>query len=357
MKTLDKELKNLKKVTQYTQKDLDKSSVSDAILNEYEAHLAKEEVSRREINKEKKQFLKEEMARIHALKREFGTTKLWAPQVKKTSKDKDALCIMLSDWHVGKVVHDMKGVKIYDTKKALELVHLYATKVLDYVSSHDLADKFDEVIVLLLGDLIDNEIIYDTQVHGIEMPVAEQKHHAVRGLVDFVATLDQGLTKLTGKPVRIRIEGIRGNHGRVHKGQLEASSWEVVIYDTLDLYFGALGKKHITVDYSWEDSYIVEVKGKRGLLRHKAPPHAESAGAKARLGGWNELWNWDFLVHGHFHHWGINTWNSRPVFRNGSFVGPDDLANELGVRDFRSQLIFGVGKEHTPTFMHRVVLE
>jgi hypothetical protein len=356
MKTLDKEFANLKSIEQYTDQDLKAAKISKEVFAEYKQMAEEEVVTKREAVKEKKEFLKEEMARIRALKREYGTTQKWVKTI-KTSKDKEALCIMFSDWHVGKVIKDLNGVMTFNTPKALELADLYAKRIVQYVADHALHKRIDEVVLMLLGDLIDNEIIYDTQVHKIDMPVMLQKQHACRGIINFVDTLEQGLKALGMKSPRIRIEGLRGNHGRVQKGALEVSSWEVVIYDTLDLYFAALGKKNITVGFSLEDTRLIDVKGTVGLLRHKAPPQAETPSARAKLGGWRDLHNWDWLVHGHFHHWGINSWNSRPVFRNGAFPGQDDLAMEMGVGDLRCQLIFGVNKNECPSFMQRIVLE
>lgn len=356
MSKIKQGLQGLKKVNEYTATDLKQAKVTEAQVKEFDKVYHAPIPTRARARNLTKELLKEQVATVRALAREYGSTQAWAKGI-KTSPTKDALCIMFSDWHVGKHIYDHNGNLRYSTEMACHLGgQVYADKIIEYLHKHHLAKQIDEVNLLLLGDLIDNEIIYSTQVHKIDMPVELQVTHAQKALLTFVDRLEQGLQKLGLKRPIIKIWGIRGNHGRVDKGALEVSSWETLIYENLDMLFSYMKKKNVVVNFSRRDSYIIDVKGQKGLLRHKAPPQAETSGAKAKLGGWNELFGWDWLAHGHFHHWGANCWNSKPVFRNGSFVGPDDLSEEMGVRDFRCQMIFGLNETECPSFMHRIVL-
>ncbi len=357
MKTLSKELKNLKKLNDFTDKDLIASKVSDSVLEDFEKFKNHEPVSKRETKKETIEFLKEEIARAVALKKHYGSTQDWVKTI-KTSEDKMALVVLVSDWHVGKNTKDKKGKTTYSSEIATKMLsETYLQKISQYILDHNLIKRIDEVVLCLMGDLVENEIIYETQVHHIDMPVGLQKVAAVKSVVQFVDGLEQFFKAHGVKQIAVKIKGIKGNHGRVQRGQLEASSWDVLIYHELDFLFGYAGRTNITVEFTYDDEFLFTVKGKTGMLRHHAPAATENPGGRNKYGGWYELWNYDFLCHGHYHHWGMNTYNGRMILRNGSFVGSDDLSNNMGVRDRRCQMIFGVTKDEVPAFIHRVVLD
>jgi hypothetical protein len=77
----------------------------------------------------------------------------------------------------------------------------------------------------------------------------------------------------------------------------------------------------------------------------------DTANAKAKYGGWLDIHQYDFMCFGHFHHWGINTFNNRPIFRNGSLGGGDDYSEGFGSYDQPCQLIFGVTPDQVCTFI------
>jgi len=352
-----KELIGLKKIGEYTDKDYKESDLPPELLTHYVENLNTEDPSRLSAKREAEELLRQELARLKAFKSVYGTTKDFVKAV-KYKNTAESLVICVSDWHVGKVIKNEKGVITYDTNIATKVMaEVFADRIIRLIKRIGSHTLIDEVVILLIGDLIENEIIYETQVHHIDMPAVQQKKQAVRALLKFVAAVEEAFTQLGLKNIRIRIEGVGGNHGRTGFRTSEESSWDIAIMDELDLAFTIMKKPNVTVDYSLTPYKNIEIRGHRGLIRHHAPVQAETPSGKAKFGGWHEMFGYNFMCYGHFHHYGIFSYNGIPIFRNGSICGTDSLAVELAVRDRPSQIMFGVSEKEVPTFMYKVNLD
>lgn len=250
----------------------------------------------------------------------------------------ESLCLLLSDLHIGRrIVDQSTRERIYDIQIGLERVRAIPDKILSNLPKEP--GKYDELVLLILGDIVDGEDIFPGHAQQIQQSAEGQTSETVRALWHTVLSLSKIF------PI-VRIATAPGNHGR-----FGASNWDNVVYRQLEILIDSSDRENISIKNRYEKFNIVNVKGHKGLLRHSAPAQADTAAARARLGGWNDIHNFDFLSFGHFHHWGIFTWNGKPIFRNGSLMGADDYAEELAVSDVPCQLIFGVTEETLPTMI------
>jgi len=112
---------------------------------------------------------------------------------------------------------------------------------------------------------------------------------------------------------------------------------------------------NLTIKTKYGEYNNFEVKGWRGHIRHYAPVQAETAAAVSKFSKWQNLHGYDFMCYGHWHHWGISTFNGRLIFRNGSLAGGDDYAETFGSYDFPTQLMFGVTEEKVGEFITPIV--
>ena len=53
----------------------------------------------------------------------------------------------------------------------------------------------------------------------------------------------------------------------------------------------------------------------------------------------------DFIVHGHWHKWGVETYLGRPMISNGSLPGADDLSKQMAMEEGPRQAWFLVKKD------------
>ena len=97
---------------------------------------------------------------------------------------------------------------------------------------------------------------------------------------------------------------------------------------------------------------ITTVRGHKLFLRHYAPNQIETPAAFKRYAGWLEIYDYDCLISGHFHSPKISYFQKRPVIRNGSLIGDDEYARELGYTANPCQVIFGVSEKRIPTFCY-----
>jgi predicted phosphodiesterase len=351
-----KGIEELKKKTEkLSKKEID--LINDDIVDEFNHIIDRDDPTKGDARREAEEFLREELAKLMSFKKIYGTTKDFVKSI-KYKNDAETLVIVISDWHVGKVIKDEKGKVIYDSAIAVKIMtDVFATRILKLIKRVGAHTNIDEVVIILAGDLIENEIIYETQVHHIDLPAVQQKNEAVRALIKFISSIETAFELLGQKGIRIRIEGVTGNHGRTGLRTSEESSWDIAIMSELDLVFSIMKKENIIVDFSLVPYKTVNIRGHKGLVRHTAPVQADTPAGRAKFGGWHEMFNYDFLIYGHYHHYGIYPFNGVPIFRNGSICGTDDLAVEMAVRDRPCQLMFGINEQEIPTFMYKVNLD
>lgn len=280
------------------------------------------------------------------------TTK-FKPYIHPVGKKTQSLILTLSDWHFGKEVK-IKGINEYSLKEAqIRLTSLFKN-FMDIYQYAKRSANIDELIFILAGDIIDNESIYPTQAHHIEMAAVQQVSAAVDSLWKFI-----GNTRKSIPNTPIRIICNRGNHGRFFKEANEKSNFDLLIYYQLQLLFDTLNHhckdfKNIYFEISDEEFTLFEVKGWKGLIRHELPPQTKTPAARSKLLGWYNIHKFNFAVGGHWHFPQVCRFNDIPLFQNGSLVGIDDLAERMSLRDTPGQLVWGVSKERVNTHIYFV---
>lgn len=265
----------------------------------------------------------------------------------KLKKEGKSLCLLFSDWHYGKVIKTKSGSMIYNSEIAHKrIAEELVPQVVANIRKVGASKEIDEVIIVLAGDMVDNDIIYDTQRFQIDSGVAEQFHGLSRAIMDMIFMVKSEFKGLGYKDVPIRLECLTGNHGRSGKSSdIPVCSWDVALYSSLDLAIRMSSLKNVDLNFSLEEFSIFEVRNHRALIVHQAPPQGETPSAKKKFGGWYEIFDYDLMMYGHLHHWGVSCYNGRPLLMNGSLCGYDEFAIGLGVRDDWSQLMWTVSDD------------
>lgn len=282
------------------------------------------------------QELREETPRINSI---IGSEHIYM-------STKETLCICLSDFHIGKKITNEEKQEIYNTEIAAERIRELGNKVSGILVGNK--NTIDEVIILLIGDLVDGEGIYPGQAYNSESTVLYQVKAAVKAIWEFIQYIKEICP-------RIRIITCRGNHGRTDNSQ--DANWDNIIYQQLELLADWEKEGSIHIKNLYEKTNTFHCKGWKGLIRHYAPVQADTAAAIAKYAGWYSQTKWDFMNFGHWHHAGIFTWNTHPIIRNGSLCGGDDYAEEFGSFDYPTQVIYTVSEEEVLRYAYPVVLK
>jgi calcineurin-like phosphoesterase family protein len=313
-----------------------------------------EKLTKARARRETKEMIREELAKFSQINKIFNSTLDHYRDVPLTSTG-ETLCIQLSDWHFGKNTL-INGEPTFNSEIAFKRVtEVLAPQIVNHVKRLGRSSEIEDVRIFILGDMIENDIMYETQRMHIDKQVSSQFNDALKAIMIMLGAI-RGAFADIGKPdIDIKIDGLTGNHGRAHgKQDTGECSWDTCLYMAVETALQYSELKNISIDYSFDAYKIVEVRGQRGLLRHWAPSQAETGSARAKLGGWNEIFDYDFLCYGHYHHWGVNTYHGKPLFRNGSLCGTDDYAINLSVSDDWGQLMWGCSKDDPCTFIHRL---
>jgi len=248
------------------------------------------------------------------------------------------LCVVISDVHLGRKIETEDGI-LYDIETAKERLLSIPDKLL-FNPTVKGAKNLNEVIIVLAGDLVDGEGIFPHHEMHIETHATEQVLEITRTVWEVI----QKIRKEFG--VFTRVVTTKGNHGRT--GLSLDANWDNILYMQLELLIDMEGDPGLTIKNRYGDFNTFNVKGWKGLIRHKAPGQAETAAGKAKFGGWKNIHGWDFFVTGHWHHWSVSSYFSSPIFVNGSLCGEDDYAETLALSDKPCQLAFLVTEEDLP---------
>jgi hypothetical protein len=321
----------------------------DVVSNDYDAQLAQMTgYGVKHLTQKEKRFLGTLVTQVEqALKRIPAVT----PE--SHSGTKESAVLLLSDIHGGKKVYDDKGNCLYNKDIAAFRMALLTERVIRLLTVHQRADRFDEVVIAPIGDLVDGSGIYPNQeMHQDILSFTEQIALVVAAIWDLICKLSDAMPH-----VKIRVEAVPGNHGRQHKYALPCNNFDYMVYQQLGMLSNISGKD-IPVNYSLSVPYLnVNVKGKMVHLRHIAPAQAETPAMRGRFLGWKSIHNFDVVCSGHLHHPGGGTVFDADFFMNGSPVGMDDLSERMAVMSRPSQTLFGIDPKLGVSFKYNVYLD
>lgn len=229
-----------------------------------------------------------------------------------------SLCILLSDTHIG------KHTDTFNKNVFRERILSIADKILTDIA---LPADLQEIVLMLAGDMLEGEDIYASQAHHLEMPVIDQVQIAVSVFWELTMRLRNRFN------VPVRIEVVPGNHGRVSKMASEKSNWDNVIYQNLFFMVNVAKEPLISMNLNFDSFNVFKVQDKTGMMYHHGTKHLGTPAMQTKVAGWIYTKEFDFMCHGHWHHWEVGSQFGRLVMKNGSLPGDDDLSERMGVFD------------------------
>jgi len=286
-------------------------------------------------------YMKQELSNISPLA-ELKTSKVVG----------ETLVIELCDWHIGSVDKDGESGEItYDINIARERAEKLCQKILYLITEHIThGTKISDITILMAGDMVDGELVYDEQAFSIEVAPPKQVLVCVEIIVSFLRSLLK-----TGIPVSIY--AVKGNHGIPKvKGLNPESNWDLMVYIMLDFWARETRPKNLSIKYADGDFINVDVRGWKYHLRHKAPAQSETAAGGIRIAGWTTIHECDAVVSAHLHHFAMGEWNGIRTFMGGSLKGLDSFSEGLARGTNPSQLVWGVTSKHLSSFVYIVDL-
>jgi uncharacterized C2H2 Zn-finger protein len=273
-------------------------------------------------------------------------TRLKVRPQKKGSLKSETWLLEFSDLHYGLRVKSVEvgGLSEYNTKVAEERLSYLAETIIRILEYYP--NKPRELVIALLGDMIDNSVMRGNQQASVEFGAITQTMLASELVTDFIVSLSRYF------PV-IRCYGIYGNHGRLTRSPIDshpAENFDSLVYYIIKDRIKKM--KNISLEYTEAQHMIIKVNDWKFWLEHgdsvrswMGIPFYGSQREKARIGQMLSIAREqaDYTLMGHHH----NRASFDGIFLNGAFVGGDIYSiGRLRRMSIPTQVLLGVNKSH-----------
>lgn len=226
------------------------------------------------------------------------------------------LCVALSDLHFG------KRTATYSTLVGERRIAELPDKL---AAAHNVSPSV--VWILLAGDLVDGECIYDYHSTQVDAVGIEQVERCATSIAGLVISVGKAWPRAT-----VRVRGVRGNHGRLNKAAAPETNLDSFVLSAIGERLRKRSRTEVVVDSSLVAD--VDTAGGRVLLIHKAERNAAGNATRFRVLRRLRAHRADLLVAGHWHSPEVYSVDGRPLYvANGSLCGPDEYSEQLGLYD------------------------
>jgi len=244
--------------------------------------------------------------------------------------------IVLSDLHMGKKVI-IEGQVTFDKTIAEERFKAITAGMRHLNDSYILPNhSINELVILMLGDCLDGELIYEGQVYNQDMPLLDQLEFSSKLIKKEL--LDPA--SQTFESVRVVI--VPGNHGEVRNERKEHMMHPRTNFESIlgmMLQMGCQDLKNVSFEVATTTLHTTMIRNWKFLLAHNLPSATHSSFRK-KYGGLFERFRFDASVHGHWHTPELTYFNTKPIIQNGSLPGVDDYSIELAFNTVPTQVMF-----------------
>lgn len=262
-----------------------------------------------------------------------GISGLDIPPVPTPAKDSrrkktpEVAIAVLSDFQLG------KRTPTYNSEVCEQRVEQYAQKVIELTDIQRADHPVKELRVYLLGDILENELLFKGQPHQIDASLYQQVVvDGPRIVTNFIRTMLSNFEK-------VRVEGVVGNHGRVNWESHPETNCDAMIYEISrqilkDEKRLEWGPNSIPGQRKW---YAVDYIGNKGfLLFHGDQIRGGSFGIPwygfyRRLQGWRNgaiSEPFEYGLSGHFHTPVRLFVNTLTLWGNGATESSNQFAQE-----------------------------
>lgn len=269
----------------------------------------------------------------------------------ESKKTAESVVLVGSCWHIGETINkqEMGGLNEYDFDVFARRLQYVIDKTISYTVRNMQAHAFEEVQVLLTGDMVSG-IIHDELEASNQLNIVEQAH--LGALVTA-----QALLELARAFPRVVVTGVVGNHGRVKHAKYykhkQTVNWDFVFYQTLALLLR--NQKNVQFHIPMSFWAGVEIQGHNFLVMHgdiiKSWGSIPFYGINRAVARWVEIQSsvdkfFEYFVFSHFHTKAILQGVRGERIMNASLKGGDEYAVDMGFFNDPIQLLFGVHQKY-----------
>ncbi len=228
-----------------------------------------------------------------------------------------------TDPHFSAEVTNRFGDTVYNTEIAKQQTEEAFYWYLKKLSGEGL-DRLDNVVLLLGGDLVEGEDIYDGQPHNIENGLKQQIDAARKTYYRQI----KRLRKATGVPVKVVC--VSGNHGDL--GKESGANADDIIYSMIEDMINLSQVEDVKFVYSERSDYnTFTFRSHQGYLTHgeNRKEHLGTASGKRDWLAIKDETGFDAAWRGHYHMQKREPVNGAPVIMTNSRKPGDDYTESI----------------------------
>lgn len=245
-----------------------------------------------------------------------------------------------TDDHFGdtetEVQPDGEVVETFSSEIAAERVYQHRNEVLNWKENlENSGHTFDTVHLLLNGDHVTNESIYNGQAHYIDQTLRGQIRTASEVYVNVIRSLSNAFPA-------VQVICQHGNHGELRaSGASNEANADDLFYDALDLALSTSNIENVNLITNHVDTHTeFYMRGHRAHMRHGQDGlgHIGTTSGVKRWQSWLlesadrfDDNGWDVGYWGHYHELKLEPVNGRPVLMGGTLEPAGDYENSLGI--------------------------
>jgi hypothetical protein len=240
--------------------------------------------------------------------------------------------LLLSDLHIGARVDpdEVGGLAEYSYEVFRHRMGLLREAVRSVVTHHRMSHPVRNLVVAVLGDLIENVTVFASQGEQVDLDLMAQVLAAIGDLIEFLlGLLDTFET--------ISVVSVTGNHGRIgrkgeHKRHL---NWDYLVAKVLEERFK--GNPRVKFNVPKAPFAIVDIEGYNWLFRHgdniKSWAGIPWYGLERSTGKWIAMQAREgrvlhYAASGHLHQQASVPYAGVEIIVNGSVVGTTTFSVE-----------------------------
>jgi len=228
-----------------------------------------------------------------------------------------------TDSHFSAYVKNRKGDVIYDTETAANQTKKAFSWYSQQMATKSL-QKLDNVVLLLGGDLLEGEDIYEGQAHKIDDTLEKQITAARNTYFEEISYLK------TVANVPIKVVCVSGNHADL--GTSSGANADDIIYSMLEDMVNLSDLENVKFVRSDRSDYTTfNYRNHVGYLTHgeNRKEHIGTASGKRDWLGIKDEFGFDAAWRGHYHMQKRETVNGAPVFMTNSRKPGDDYTDTI----------------------------
>lgn len=227
-------------------------------------------------------------------------------------------------------------VETFNSEIAADRVYEHLSDVLAFKRDCErMGVSFDTIHLLMNGDHVTNESIFEGQAHNIDQTLRGQVKTASGVYIDVIQTLADEFDA-------VQVVCQHGNHGELRaRGASNQANADDLLYDALDLALRQSNTRNVRLITNHVDTHTeFEMRGHRGYMRHGQDTlgHIGTSSGEQRWLAWlhesvdrNDDSGWDVGYVGHYHQMKWEPVAGRPVLMGGTLQPAGDYENSLGI--------------------------